>query len=149
MQVLGSRLCGADKAAWKQLIEDLDAGGKGADNITEAIRRTCKPSFSALPLSLKRCFVTFAAYPEDAQIEEDELVALWAAADPVHGAFTMQRARQRLRDLQARCLVQSRISERGKPAMAMHDILRDVASQEAAHHGCLFLVGEVRCQATS
>jgi hypothetical protein len=146
MQVLGSRLCGADTEAWKQLIDDLDAGGKGADNITEAIRRTCKPSYTALPLALKRCFVTFAAYPEDAQIEEDELVALRAAAEPVHDAGTTRSARQRLRDLQARCLVQCRTSDRGKPAMAMHDILRDIASQEAAHHGCLFVMGEVRRQ---
>jgi hypothetical protein len=144
MQVLGSRLRGADQEAWNQLLADLDAEGKPADNITEAIQHTCKPSYSALPLSLKRCFLTFAAYPEDAQIEEDELVALWAAADPVHGAGTIQRARRRLRDLQARCLVQCRTSDRGKPAMAMHDILRDIASQEAAHHGCLFLMGEVR-----
>jgi RNase P/RNase MRP subunit POP5 len=114
MQVLGSRLRGADREAWRQLIDDLDAGGKAADNITEEIRRTCKPSYTALPLPLKRCFVTFAAYPEDAQIEEDELVALWAAADPVHGAGTTRRARQRLRDLHARCLVQCRTSDRKK-----------------------------------
>lgn len=137
---MGAKLNGQSLDEWEQLIVRLAAGGAAATTDLQDIMRICKPSYDALPLALKQCYLTFAAYPEDKRVPGAELVQLWAAlaAVPVPGC---EAAEKYLAELVARCLVL-----RDWEAYHMHDILRDLAVQEAGKSGsrCRYDVDKVR-----
>jgi hypothetical protein len=139
LQVLGAALRERDKQDWNRLIEKLRNGALAAESDTAAIQRICAPSYNCLPISLKRCFVTFAAYPEDARIDEAELISLWATHEAVAHWSNIEIARQRLDDLAAACLVR-----KDGGWVYMHDILRDLAAAQARTWGCWFIAHEVR-----
>lgn len=141
VQVLGASLCGGDGSSWDKLITDLAEGGSAHMNHTDNIRRICEPSYVALPLSLKRCFVTFAAFREDSRVKLKDLTSLWATFEPVARMADLETARQRLHDLVAACLVlEERVSLFGNDfeerAYSVHDIMRDLAVAHAREWGC-------------
>jgi hypothetical protein len=149
VQVIGAYL--RRTANWDELI-DRSFGAIGRTDPTKEIQAICKPSYSALPMPLKRAFVSFAAYPKGARVSGEELVSLWGAWDLVPGARAYQRARDQLEQLAAACLVKRTESYnqylRRRAEYFMHDILRDMAAAcaQADFPSCVFNFEQVRFQ---
>jgi hypothetical protein len=106
----------------------------------DEIQKICMPSYEALPLSLKRCFVTFATFPEDHRVPEDTLVSLWASWDVASSPQeTHDYARGCLSRLQDACLIKHEVNLgawEGIPDTVvyyMHDVLRDLAQWVMNH----------------
>jgi hypothetical protein len=150
VQVIGAHL--RSTGNWDELI-DGSFGDIASAEPSIAVQATCMPSYSALPIPLKRAFVSFAAYPEDARVSGEELVSLWGAWALVPGARAYQRAREQLEQLEAACLVKCTES-RGAHSSVMHaeyfihNILRDMAAAcaQADFPICFFSFEQVRLQ---
>ena len=140
VQVLG-RAVGADLACWHEVIEALNARRTLSSGVAggDSIRDICEPSYEALSLSLKRCFVSFCAYPEDDRIPTVELAALWATFETVAHHSNIETARGRLDTLIAACLVQR---DAGGYCF-MHDVLRELAAAHAHEWCCYFHLHQV------
>ena len=145
LQVLGSALRGTDVASWDNLISKLRLCPNVVDE-TECIRQICKPSYDRLPLSLKRCFASFALFPEDARASEAELLHLWSTHEAVprilkrsHPDSDVQHAQLQLDALLDACLVHEE-QVHSQRCFYMHDVLRDLAVRSAASMGMQMLV---------
>jgi hypothetical protein len=149
VQVIGAHL--RRTGNWDELIKGSFGAITSAEP-TKAIQAICMPSYSALPILLKRAFVSFSAYPEDALVSGEELISLWGARALVPGACAYQRARVQLEQLEAACLVKRTENYdryfRRRAQYFMHDILRDMAAA-CAHTdfpSCFFSFEQVRLQ---
>jgi hypothetical protein len=98
MQVIGRYLRGRPREAWQRFImESVDTGSDPKAAILEVIR----PVYLALPLAVKRCFLSFAAFREGERIYESTLLDLCAGWELVSGAqayFAAQSFLQKLED---------------------------------------------------
>jgi hypothetical protein len=130
LQMLGASLVGKKLTEWQILIERLRAADRELP-VTQAIMKVCQPSYDALPPYLQKCFMDFAAYPEDAHVAADEPIALWAARAPSMSRASITAAERQLQQLQLRSLVS--VDDEG--CYHMHDVLRDIAVLEAHKRG--------------
>ncbi|XP_030540855.2 putative disease resistance RPP13-like protein 1 [Rhodamnia argentea] len=101
-----------------------------------------KLSYVHLPSYLKRCFVYFAIFPKDYQIERDELVLLWIAEGFLDGRKAKENilslGRNHFDELVSRSfLQQSRVDS---SRFSMHDLLNDLAKSIVG--GTCFSSGE-------
>lgn len=96
-----------------------------------------QPSFDALPLSVKRCFVSFALFPEDSHVPAEHLVALWSSWELLPGKHAHDAAYRYLQMLQdASLILHSSFAEnieQTNGGFHMHDVLRDLACSMAKH----------------
>ncbi|KAJ4752204.1 NBS-LRR disease-resistance protein scn3r1 [Rhynchospora pubera] len=93
-------------------------------------------SYEYLPLAKKLCFLYFAAYPEDAEIETKHLLRIWVAERliPQEDTRTLEEtAMCFLEDLVQRSMVQvsRKIYDGSIECCRVHDVLRDLAIQKA------------------
>jgi hypothetical protein len=149
VQVIGAHL--RRTRNWEEFVNSSRGAIATADH-TKVIQAICKPSYSALPMPLKRAFVSFAAYANGARVSGEELVSLWGALALVPDARAYVRAREQLKQLEAAQLVKR--TEywdqylRRRAEYFMHDILRDMAAAcaQADFSSCLFSFEQVRLQ---
>ncbi|KAJ4780397.1 Disease resistance protein (CC-NBS-LRR class) family [Rhynchospora pubera] len=99
-------------------------------------------SYEHLPFAIKLCFLYFAAFPEDKEIEVEPLLRIWIAEGliPEDKNKTLeQTAVCFLKDLVQRSMVQVVQSNRdgSMKYCRVHDILRDLAVEEAEENNFL------------
>ncbi|XP_078158272.1 disease resistance protein RPP13-like [Carex rostrata] len=121
----------ASFATWTKMLQTMNWGTDGRD-CTEIIAT----SYDDLPFVLKSCFMYFAAFPEDHEIDAKRLLRLWIAEGfiPAKESRTFEdTAESFLEDLVQRSLVQvSKRSLDGSIRMCrIHDLLRELAIQKA------------------
>eukprot|EP00884_Botryococcus_braunii_P014969 jgi/Botrbrau1/23473/Bobra.106_1s0027.2 len=118
---------------WKQRLEQLRKSDSSLD-VTGKVLEICRPSYEELNLVARAGFKLFAAFPEDYQIEERQLLLAWAVMVPVlcQPLEADSWARLQLADLVARSLLMLQPgSYPGAPnKYHMHDVLRDLAISE-------------------
>ncbi|CDP03417.1 unnamed protein product [Coffea canephora] len=81
--VLGGMLCNKGSDVWRSILETglQNIGGDGDSYITKIL----KLSFDHLPdPSLKKCFAYCSIFPQDFQMERNQLIQLWAAEGFLH-----------------------------------------------------------------
>ncbi|CAM6081845.1 unnamed protein product [Calypogeia fissa] len=109
------------------------------------------------PHRLQKCFIYFASFPEDSDIDAEKLVRLWAGEklvgtstddtgdddndlDPLEDGYCL------LRELHKRSLIELREEERSRTFVSLHDVLRDFARhlirEKRAPMDCLFSPGK-------
>jgi hypothetical protein len=129
VQVIGSHLCEKPREQWQQYIDRKPADT--GDDPTAAIHEVIHPSYIALPLSVKRCFLSFAAFPEDERIAVDQLLDMWAGWELVAGPHSYTAAQSSLQRLEDACLIHSvqmmEPWEGDGIKIYMHDVLHDLA----------------------
>ncbi|KAJ4750519.1 Disease resistance family protein [Rhynchospora pubera] len=94
-------------------------------------------SYDDLSLALKSCFIYFALFPEDYEINARALIRMWVAEGFVphdeNGVKSEDIAENFLEDLVQRCMVQ--VSQRSRNGSIkhchMHDLLHDIAIRKA------------------
>jgi hypothetical protein len=103
VQVIGRYLRGRPGEQWQDLIyrETVDTG----PHPKAAILKVIRPVYLALPLAVKRCFLTFAAFREGKRIHEETLLDLWAGWELVAGPHAYIAAESFLRKLEDACLI--------------------------------------------
>ncbi|KAJ4769620.1 Nbs-lrr resistance protein [Rhynchospora pubera] len=131
--VLGSLLSTKpyDFHGWKGLLDTMSWQVDGSECID-----VIATSYEYLPLAKKLCFLSFAAYPEDKDIEIEDLLRIWVAERliPQEDTRTLEEtAMCFLEDLVQRSMVQvSRKDFDGSIQFCrVHDVLRDLAIQKA------------------
>ncbi|KAJ4789915.1 Disease resistance protein (CC-NBS-LRR class) family [Rhynchospora pubera] len=131
--VLGSLLSTKpyDFHGWKGLLDTMSWQVDGSECID-----VIATSYEYLPLAKKLCFLYFAAYPEDKEIEIKHLLRIWVAERliPQEDTRTLEEtAMCFLEDLVQRSMVQ--VSYKGFDGSILycrvHDVLRDLAIQKA------------------
>jgi Leucine rich repeat len=128
LQVVGSALHGKPQHEWSDMLQQLQTIGHSQLSQMDKMLARCKTSYTALSPALQRCYIDFAAYPEDARVPASELVALWAAQAPLPSRAANEQAAMHLALLAERSLVHCHVLN----SYYMHDILRGIAVKEAA-----------------
>ncbi|KAJ3701361.1 hypothetical protein LUZ61_005066 [Rhynchospora tenuis] len=116
---------------WKKLLDTMSwqvDGSKCIDVIAT--------SYEYLPLAKKLCFLYFAAFPEDFEIEAKTLLQIWVAERlvPQEGTRTFEETAECfLEDLVQRSMVQvsKKFSDGSIRYCRVHDVMRDLAIQKA------------------
>ncbi|KAJ1699488.1 hypothetical protein LUZ63_008000 [Rhynchospora breviuscula] len=116
---------------WKKLLDTMSwqvDGSKCIDVIAT--------SYEYLPLAKKLCYLYFAAFPEDFEIEVKTLLRIWVAERliPQEGIRTLEETAECfLEDLVQRSMVQvsKKRSDDSINYCRIHDVLRDLAIQKA------------------
>jgi hypothetical protein len=129
LQVIGQYLSGKTADKWQEYLQQP---GTADGDATARLHNVILPSYQALPLPVKRCFLTFAAYDEDERVPAEHLLSRWAGWELVPGPQASKAARWCLEQLQAACLIHStRRYNHYDPddpvCFYMHDVLRDLA----------------------
>ncbi|XP_058112950.1 disease resistance protein RPP8-like [Magnolia sinica] len=113
----------------------------------DAISGILALSYHDLPYYLKFCFLYFGAFPEDSEIEVDDLIKLWIAE-----GFVQQRGEEELEDVAEdyveelinRSMIQ--VAERNSNGTAMtcriHDLLRDLSIANAKEERFMDVYGK-------
>eukprot|EP01018_Ginkgo_biloba_P006690 Gb_18201 [translate_table: standard] len=108
-------------------------------------------SYDSLPDSnLRNCFLCCAMFPEDADIDAEELIEMWIAEGLIKSreqGYLFDTGRRYLQLLIDRCLLESTSRDdfrRGfVPCIKMHDVLRDLAIYIGEkEENCLFRAGQ-------
>ncbi|XP_064974137.1 probable disease resistance protein RF45 isoform X1 [Musa acuminata AAA Group] len=119
---------------WSQTLERISHVPNKTDDQTHKILAL---SYNDLPHHLKSCFLYFAAFPEDYDIDADRLMRLWIAegfvGSDLEGQIMEDLAEMYLTELINRCMIQlvERDSAGGVGSVRIHDLLLDVARYEA------------------
>ncbi|KAJ4775008.1 Disease resistance protein (CC-NBS-LRR class) family [Rhynchospora pubera] len=121
----------ANYATWSRMMQTMDWGTDGEECL--AIIGT---SYEDLPLVLKSCFMYFAAFPEDHEIDAQSLIRIWIAegfVPQIQNRTLEDTANSFLEDLVQRSMIQ--VSDRDVDGSILlcriHDVLRDLAIQKA------------------
>lgn len=117
---------------------------QNARDATAEVHDIIVPSFNALSLPVKRCFISFAAYHEDARIPVDRLLSLWSGWELVAGLQATRAAQTYLNKLKDACLIHFDVTEQ---CVYMHDVLRDLAVRRAREAGWLVVLEVCPCTA--
>ncbi|XP_078158565.1 putative disease resistance RPP13-like protein 3 [Carex rostrata] len=115
-------------ATWSKVLQTMSWFADG--------NKIIGTSYEDLPFGLKSCFMYFAAFPEDYDIEAITLLRMWIAEGfiPKEDKRTLEEtAESFLEDLVQRSLVQvtSRSADGSIEYCRIHDLLRDLALQKA------------------
>ncbi|XP_064971668.1 protein RECOGNITION OF PERONOSPORA PARASITICA 7-like [Musa acuminata AAA Group] len=119
---------------WSQTLERISHAPNKTDDQTHKILAL---SYNDLPHHLKSCFLYFAAFPEDDDIDADRLMRLWIAegfvGSDLEGRTMEDLAEMYLIELISRCMIQvgRRNLIRGVGSVRIHDLLLDLARHEA------------------
>ncbi|KAJ4757808.1 Disease resistance protein (CC-NBS-LRR class) family [Rhynchospora pubera] len=132
LRVLGGLLSTKPAASWRAEMEKLDWGNDGEE--CSAIIGT---SYDNLPFALKSCFMYFAAFPEDYEIDARSLLWMWVAEGfiPHRENKTLEdTAEMFLEDLAQRSMIQ--VWKRDYcggfiEICRIHDLLHDLATRKA------------------
>ncbi|XP_065015485.1 putative disease resistance RPP13-like protein 3 [Musa acuminata AAA Group] len=119
---------------WSQTLERISHAPNKTDDQTHKILAL---SYNDLPHHLKSCFLYFAAFPEDYDVDAERLMCLWIAegfvGSDLEGQTMEDLAEMYLIELINRCMIQvGRRNEIGSVgSVPVHDLLLDLARYEA------------------
>ncbi|KAG8492322.1 hypothetical protein CXB51_009826 [Gossypium anomalum] len=117
---------------WENSLKDLkDRIGKVEGVEAEVIERL-KFSFDHLKdMQVKHCFLYCTVYPEDFEIEIDDLIECWIEEGFIDDMGTRQEMTDNglviLKKLGDNCLLEIITDEYNRPSVKMHDAVRDMA----------------------
>ncbi|CAN4104846.1 unnamed protein product [Withania somnifera] len=126
---------------WKEIRENLPQILANESKSDDSVLATLRLSYKELPPNLKQCILCFAIYPEDHEIELDQMANWWIGEGFVYkkGATTARKmALKYLSELISRCLVEAvrkRDYDGTVYSCKMHDMIRqmiiEVAKEES------------------
>lgn len=138
--VLGSMLAVEEQtvARWTHMVDYVSSLVNEKQECAEIL----KLSYRHLPRQLKPCFLYFAAFPEDYEMNVRRLIAMWIAEGLIESdsqqplVLVAERCLEMLID---RSLVQigERRSDGGVKTCRIHDLLRDLCIKEARQENFL------------
>ncbi|KAK4406021.1 putative disease resistance RPP8-like protein 2 [Sesamum angolense] len=137
---------------WEKVCRNLDSylrHGKGLEN-DKRVEQILDLSYNVLPFNLKPCFLYFACFREDEDIEIKDLYSLWMAEgmisleDRGRGESLQDVAERYLFELASRCMVQVKINEysihnRFK-SCRLHDLILDLCLLKGKTEGFVDVV---------
>ncbi|KAK4368477.1 hypothetical protein RND71_012269 [Anisodus tanguticus] len=119
-------------SAWQPISEDLPQILANESKSHDSLLATLQLSYDELPLNLKQCILCFAIYPEDYEIEVDQLANWWVGEGFVYKKGTKiarKMALECLSELINRCLVEA-VRKRNYDGRVysckMHDMIREM-----------------------
>ncbi|TYH74609.1 hypothetical protein ES332_D05G411900v1 [Gossypium tomentosum] len=117
-----------DPLIWKNALRELKERIEKVEGVEAKVIERLKFSFDHLKdEKVKSCFLHCALYPEDFEIEKDELIECWIDEGFIDDMGTRQEMNDKgqviLKKLEDNCLLENVSSERVK----MHDAVRDMA----------------------
>ncbi|XP_078153420.1 putative disease resistance RPP8-like protein 2 isoform X2 [Carex rostrata] len=136
--------------AWSKVLQTMSWHANDGKKCSEIIGT----SYEDLPFALKSCFLYFAAFPEDCDIDAESLIRMWVAEGfiPQEDNRTLEEtAESYLEDLVQRSLVQvkSRHFDGSIEHCCIHDLLRDLAIQKAKEDNFLVVYSHPDCDQQS
>ena len=128
VEVIGSALCEKDIRDWSLALSRLKGARLNSKEVEDELFHRLKFSYDDLEEDIKKCFLYFAAFPEDYEITTKQLCSIWIA-ERMFGSLDdedmcRQMSMEALTVLADRCLIDLR--EDGVTAK-VHDVLRDLA----------------------
>ena len=129
VEVIGSALCEKkDIRDWSLALSRLKGARRNSKEVEDELFHRLKFSYDELEEDIKKCFLYFAAFPEDYEIPTKQLCSIWIA-ERMFGSLDdedmcHQMSMEALTVLADRCLIDLR--EDGKIAK-VHDVLRVLA----------------------
>ncbi|MQM19487.1 hypothetical protein Taro_052492 [Colocasia esculenta] len=145
--VLGGLLSRKQKSEveWRKVLKrityELHEGEDGQN-----IQRILALSYDALPYYLRSCFLYFGLFPEDSEINAEELIQLWVAEGfiQVRGQQTMEEvAEDYLEELVDRSMIQvvgQRNLTGGVKKCRIHDLMLDLSISQGEEEKFLGIV---------
>lgn len=117
---------------WKEIYDDLPQKLADESKSYDSLLATLRLSYDELPLKLKQCILCFAIYPEDYEIEVDQLANWWIGEGFIYKKGTKiarKMALECLSELISRCLVEA-VRKRNYDGRVysckMHDMIREM-----------------------
>ncbi|XBJ28096.1 hypothetical protein VPH35_005252 [Triticum aestivum] len=125
---------------WESIRNSL--GTHFAVNPTvEGVKNILNLSYIHLPLHLRACFLHLGIYPEDREIERDDLVRQWLAeglVSKLHGQDSEVVAKSYFNDLINRSLIQPGCNKDGElVSCRVHDMMLDLILSKCEEHNFL------------
>ncbi|XVF78160.1 hypothetical protein PTKIN_Ptkin14bG0107100 [Pterospermum kingtungense] len=117
-----------DIHVWRNALDELKRQVKSVNGMEEKVFQKLQFSYDRLrDEKVKHCFLCCALYPEDCEIDADELIQLWIAEGHVEETDSRQmeidKGHTILNDLKNSCLIESD----GYGGVKLHDVVRDMA----------------------
>uniref|UniRef100_A0A8R7QQ98 Disease resistance protein RPP13 n=1 Tax=Triticum urartu TaxID=4572 RepID=A0A8R7QQ98_TRIUA len=105
---------------------------------TEGIKSILNLSYMHLPLHLRACFLHVGMYPEDREIERDDLVRQWVAEGFINNLYGQDMevaAKSYFNELINRSLIQPERTDHGELlSCRVHDMMLDLILSKCAEH---------------
>ncbi|KAL0322688.1 UNVERIFIED_CONTAM: putative disease resistance protein [Sesamum angustifolium] len=126
---------------WQRVYENINwylARGRGHGQ-QQSVNDVLAFSYHDLPYQFKQCFLYFANFPEDFEIEAEKLYQFWLAEgiisqdERAEEETMMDIAERYLAELAQRCMVQVNVKETagGFKNCRLHDLMRDLCISKA------------------
>ncbi|XVF78229.1 hypothetical protein PTKIN_Ptkin14bG0113500 [Pterospermum kingtungense] len=120
---------------WRNALHELKRHGKSVNGMEEKVFQQLQFSYDRLlDEKVKLCFLYCALYPEDCEIDTDELIKLWLAEGLVEEMDMLQmeidKGHTILNKLKNSCLIETSTSDKGR--VKLHDVVRDMALRIAS-----------------
>ncbi|XP_078153429.1 putative disease resistance RPP8-like protein 2 isoform X3 [Carex rostrata] len=136
--------------AWSKVLQTMSWYADDGKKCSEIIAT----SYEDLPFALKSCFLYFAAFPLDQDIDAESLIRMWVAEGfiPQEDNNTLEEtAESYLEDLVQRSLIQvkSRDLYGSIKYCCIHDLLQDLAIQKAKEENFLVVYSCPDCDQQS
>ncbi|TYG71614.1 hypothetical protein ES288_D05G411200v1 [Gossypium darwinii] len=117
---------------WKNALGELKERIGKVEGVEAEVIERLKFSFDHLKdEKVKYCFLHCALYPEDFEIEKDELIECWIDEGFIDDMGTRQEMKDKgyviLKKLGDNCLLENITNVFGQPRIKMHDAVRDMA----------------------
>ncbi|KAG8492347.1 hypothetical protein CXB51_009667 [Gossypium anomalum] len=117
---------------WKNALRELKERIGKVEGVEAEVIERLKFSFDHLEdEKVKHCFLYCTVYPEDFEIEKDELIECWIEEGFIDDMGTRQEMKDKghviLKKLEDNCLLENITDEFGRPCVKMHDAVRDMA----------------------
>ncbi|XVF78218.1 hypothetical protein PTKIN_Ptkin14bG0112600 [Pterospermum kingtungense] len=115
---------------WRNALAELTRHAKSVNEMEEKVFHQLRFSYDRLrDEKIKHCFLCCALYPEDCEIDPNELIKLWIEEGLVDEMDIMQveidKGHTILNKLKNSCLIENSTIGRGR--VKLHDIVRDMA----------------------
>ncbi|XP_017605948.2 probable disease resistance protein At5g43730 [Gossypium arboreum] len=117
---------------WKNALGELKERIGKVEGVEAEVIERLKFSFDHLKdKQAKHCFLYCTVYPEDFEIEMDELIECWIEEGFIDDMGTRQEMKDKgltiLKKLEDNCLLENITNVFGQPCIKMHDAVRDMA----------------------
>ncbi|XP_073026575.1 probable disease resistance protein At1g58390 isoform X2 [Primulina eburnea] len=120
---------------WNKVLKNMDSHlkhGKGVDANDKRVEQVLSLSYNVLPYYLKLCFLYLGCFPEDKNINVEDVYLIWMAEglissdDKGRNETLWDVAERYLNELASKCIVQVKMSIEGFKSCRLHDLVRDL-----------------------
>ncbi|KAH1063518.1 hypothetical protein J1N35_028505 [Gossypium stocksii] len=131
--VVAGTMIGEDNPLiWKNALVELKERIGKVEGVEAEVIERLKFSFDHIKdRQVKHCFLYCTIYPEDFEIEKDELIECWIDEGFIDEMDTRQEMEYKgltiLKKLEDNCLLENSTTEFGSVCIKMHDAVRDMA----------------------